>query len=99
VGRCIKGGINAKGKFFLKKPLPPTFELLQSIRKLSAIVYLARLDAGEKVKVQNYMTDAERELERIKHVAMVLVTPDSPQNISHASGPEESDRCGLEKEV
>ena len=66
----------------LKKPLPANFELLQSIRKLSDIVYLARLDAGEKAKVQNYMTDAERELERIKNVAMILVLPDSPQNVS-----------------
>ena len=66
----------------MKNPLPHTFELLQSIQKLTHIVYLARLDAGEKAKVQNYMTDAERELERIKNAAMILVEPNSPQNIS-----------------
>ena len=49
--------------------------------------------------MQNYMTDAERELERIKDVAMVLVSSDSPQNMSYASGPEESDTCRLEKDV
>jgi hypothetical protein len=38
------------------------FALLQSIQKLTNIVYLTRLDAEDEAKVHNYMTDAEREL-------------------------------------
>jgi hypothetical protein len=46
----------------------PASEIFQLLQNLTNIVYLARLDAGDKVKVRNYMTDAERELERIKHL-------------------------------
>jgi hypothetical protein len=57
-------------------------DLLQSIQKLTSIVYLTRLDAWDEVKVRNYVTDAERELIRLKQSVMKLSTPDSPQTIN-----------------
>jgi hypothetical protein len=56
-----------------------TSDLLQSLQKITNIVYLTKLDAGDKVKVRNYMNDAERELRLLKHVVMKLATPNSPQ--------------------
>jgi hypothetical protein len=60
----------------------PASDLLQSIQKLTNIAYLTRLDAGDKVKVCNYMTDAERELGRLKHFVMKLAPQNSPQEIN-----------------
>ena len=57
----------------------PASDLLQSLQKITNIVYLTKLDAGDKVKVRNYMNDAERELRLLKHVVMKLATPNSPQ--------------------
>ena len=61
---------------------PPASELLQLLQKLTNIVYLTKLDAGDKVKVRNYMTEAEEELARLKHVVMKLAPPNSPQQIN-----------------
>jgi hypothetical protein len=57
-------------------------DLLQSIQKLTNIIYLTRLDAKDEAKVRSYMTDAERELGRLKHFVMKLSTPNSPQQIN-----------------
>jgi hypothetical protein len=43
----------------MDNPIPAS-DLLQSIQKLTNIIYLTRLDAKEEAKVRNYMTDAER---------------------------------------
>jgi hypothetical protein len=58
--------------FTLNNPLPPAFQLLQSIQKLINILYLTKLDADDKVKVRNYMTEAETELERVRSDVMML---------------------------
>jgi hypothetical protein len=59
----------------------PASDLLQSIQKLTNILYLAKLDASDKVKVRNYMTDAEAELASLKRFVMKLA-PNSPQSIN-----------------
>jgi hypothetical protein len=56
--------------------------ILQSIQKLTNIAYLTKLDADDKVKVRNYMTEAEGELARLKHFVMKLAPPNSPQQIN-----------------
>jgi hypothetical protein len=60
----------------------PAADRLQSIQKLTNIVYLTRLDSKDEAKVRNYMTDAERELIRLKQVVMKLSPPNSPQTIN-----------------
>jgi hypothetical protein len=67
--------------FTLDSSLPAS-DLLQSIQKLTNIVYLAKLDAGDKVKVRNYMTDAEAELASLKHFVMKLAPSNSRQQIN-----------------
>lgn len=57
-------------------------ELFQTIQRLSNIIYLAKLDADDKSKVQNNMTDAERELEHLENVTMILVRLDQPQCVN-----------------
>jgi hypothetical protein len=56
--------------------------IVAQFRNYTNIVYLTRLDAGDKVKVRNYMTEAERELGRLKHLVMKLAPPNSPQQIN-----------------
>ena len=69
--------------FTLDNSLPASHShLLQSIQKLTNIVYLTKLDVGDKVKVRNYMTEAETELARLKHFVMKLAPPNSPQKIN-----------------
>jgi hypothetical protein len=57
----------------------PASDLLQSIQKLTNIIYLTRLDAKDEIKVCNYMTDAEHELGRLKHFVMKLGTNSSQE--------------------
>ena len=76
-----KSTCSRRKAFTLDNSLPAS-DLLQSIQKLTNIVYLTNLDAGDKVKVRNYMTDAERELGRLKHFVMKLATSNSPQQIN-----------------
>jgi hypothetical protein len=57
--------------FTLDNSLPAS-DLLQSIQKLTNIVYLTKLDSGDRAKVRNYMTDAEAELVSLKHFVMKL---------------------------
>jgi hypothetical protein len=64
--------------FTLDSSLPAS-DLLQSLQKITNIVYLTKLNASDKVKVRNYMNDAERELALLKHVVMKLATSNSPQ--------------------
>jgi hypothetical protein len=66
--------------FTLDNSLPAS-DLLQSIQMLTNLVYLTKLDAGNSVKVGNYMNDAERELGRLKHFVMKL-SLSQPQQIS-----------------
>jgi hypothetical protein len=60
----------------------PASELLQSLQKLTNIVYLTKLDAGDKVKVRRYMTEAEGELASLKEAVMKLARPNSPQPVN-----------------
>jgi hypothetical protein len=50
----------------------PASDILQSLQKITNIVYLTKLDAGDKVKVRAYMTEAEGELTRLKNFVMNL---------------------------
>ena len=59
----------------------PASDLLQSLQKLTDIVYLTKLDAGDRIKVRNYMTHAEAELASLKHFVMKLA-PNSPQKVN-----------------
>jgi hypothetical protein len=67
--------------FTLDNSLPAS-DLLQSIQKLTNIVYLTRLDAGDKVKMRNYMTEADTELTRLKDFVMKIAPPNSSQQIN-----------------
>jgi hypothetical protein len=60
--------------------------LLQSIQKLTNIVYLTKLDAGDKVKVRNYMTEAETELACLKYLVMKITPPNSPNRSIKVTG-------------
>jgi hypothetical protein len=60
----------------------PASELLQSLQKITNIVYLTKLDAGDKVKVRNYMSEAEGELARLKHLVAKLAPSNSPLQIN-----------------
>jgi hypothetical protein len=60
----------------------PASELLQSLQKLTHLVYLAKLDAGDKAKVRNYMTEAEGELARLKGFVTKPAPPNSHQQIN-----------------
>jgi hypothetical protein len=60
----------------------PASAFLQSLQKLTNIVYLTKLDAGDKVKVRNYMTEAEGELASLKEAVMKLARPNSPQPVN-----------------
>ena len=60
----------------------PASELLQSLQKLTNFVYLTKLYAGDKLKVRNYMTEAEGELERLKDFVAKLAPPNSPLQIN-----------------
>jgi hypothetical protein len=66
----------------LNNPLPPASQVLHLIQTLTNLVYLTKLDAGDKVKVCNYMTEAEGELARLKLVVMKLAPPNSPQEVN-----------------
>jgi hypothetical protein len=57
----------------------PASELLQSLQKITNIIYLTKLDAGDKLKVRNRMSEVEGELARLKHVVIKLATPNAPQ--------------------
>ena len=57
----------------------PASDLLQSLQKITNIVYLTKLDASDKVKVRNYMSDAEDELARLKHLVSKLAPSNSPK--------------------
>jgi hypothetical protein len=65
----------------MNTPLPAS-ALLHSIEKLTNIVYLTKLDADDKIKVRNYMTEAEGELERLKEFAEKIAPPSSPQQVN-----------------
>ena len=67
--------------FTLDNSLPAS-ELLQSLQKLTNIVYLTKLDAGDKVKVRRYMTEAEGELASLKEAVMKLARPNSSQPVN-----------------
>jgi hypothetical protein len=67
--------------FTLDNSLPAS-AFLQSLQKLTNIVYLTKLDAGDNVKVRNYMTDAEKELASLKDSVMKLARPNSPQPVN-----------------
>lgn len=60
----------------------PASELLQSLQKLTNIVYLTKLDADDKVKVRRYMTEAEGELASLKEAVMKLAPSNSRQQIN-----------------
>jgi hypothetical protein len=60
----------------------PASQVLHLIQTLNNLVYLTKLDAGDKVKVRNYMTEAEGQLERLKDIVMTLAPPNSPQQIN-----------------
>ena len=60
----------------------PASDLLQSLQKITNIVYLAKHHAGDKVKVRDYMNDVETELASLKHFAMKLAAPNSPQEVN-----------------
>ena len=68
--------------FTLNNPLPPASQVLQLIQTLTNLVYLTQLDAGDKVKVRNYMTVADEQLARLKHAVMKLALPNLPQQIN-----------------
>ena len=59
----------------------PASDLLQSLQKITNIVYLTKHHAGDKVKVRDYMNDAETELACLKHFVMKLA-PNSPRHIN-----------------
>ena len=70
-----------------RKALPldnslPVSDIIQWLQKLTHIVYLAKLDAGDKVKVQNYLTDAEAELACLKNFVAALTPLQSPQQVN-----------------
>jgi hypothetical protein len=65
----------------LDNSLPASY-LIQSLQKLTQIVYLTKLDAGDKVKVRNYMTEAEVELARLKDFVAKLAPSNSTQQIN-----------------
>jgi len=60
----------------------PASDLLQSLQKITNIVYLTKLDAGDKVKVRNYMSEAENELASLKDSVMKLARPNSTQPVN-----------------
>jgi hypothetical protein len=59
----------------------PASDLLQSIQKLTNIIYLTKLDSGDSVKVRKYMTDAEAELVSLKRFVMKLA-PNFSQRVN-----------------
>jgi hypothetical protein len=65
----------------LDNSLPASY-LIQSLQKLTQIVYLTKLDAGDKVKVRNHMKEAEGELARLKDFVAKLAPSNSPQQIN-----------------
>ena len=67
--------------FTLDNSLPAS-ELLQSLQKLTNIVYVTKLYAGDRLKVRNYMTQAEGELARLNDIMEKLAPPNSPQPIN-----------------
>jgi hypothetical protein len=68
--------------FALNNPLPLTFQILHSIQKLTDITYLTKLNAGDQVKVSNFMTEAEAELAHLKDVVLMLAQPTSHQKVN-----------------
>ena len=66
--------------FTLDNSLPAS-DLLQSIQKLTNIIYLTKLDSGDSVKVRKYMTDAEAELVSLKRFVMKLA-PNFSQRVN-----------------
>ena len=71
-----------RGKSFTLDNSLPASELLQSLQKLTNIVYVTNLYAGDRLKVRNYMTLAEGELARLKDIMEKLAPPNSPQPIN-----------------
>jgi hypothetical protein len=67
-----------KGVPYMDSSLPAS-DLLQSLQKITNIIYLTKHHAGDKVKVRDYMNDVETELARLKHLVAKLASLNSPQ--------------------
>ena len=60
----------------------PATELHHAIQSLTNLVYLAKLDAGDEVKVRNYMTQAEAELVRLRRLAWNFTPQIPPKQVN-----------------